>query len=67
MDKVTVASREITYRMIVEQVFFEDETELLVRTGWPEEDPLEEHITYEWATGTEPEWAEGYSFEELLG
>ena len=31
-----IESREITYRSVVEQIFFEDQTELVVTVGWPE-------------------------------
>jgi hypothetical protein len=29
-------SREITYRKVIEQVFFDDESELIIKTGWAE-------------------------------
>lgn len=61
-----LTSRETTYRQVIEQVFFEDDTELIIKTGWAEgqEDDLD--ITYEWVTGEEPEWAKGKSILSLL-
>jgi hypothetical protein len=54
-----ILSSEITYRQIIEQVFFEDETELIVTIGWPEGQEEDVDITLNWVTG-EPEWAKEY-------
>jgi hypothetical protein len=54
-----IESREITYRMIVEQIFFEDGTELVVKTGWPEGGG-DLDVELDWVEGEAPEWAEEY-------
>lgn len=54
-----IESREITYRTIVEQIFFEDGTELVVRTGWPEGGG-DLDVELDWVEGEEPEWAKEY-------
>ncbi|MCF8135174.1 MAG: hypothetical protein K9J32_06735 [Synechococcus lacustris] len=56
---MNIESREITYRIIVEQIFFEDGTELVVRTGWPEGQELDLEVELDWVEG-KPEWAEEY-------
>ena len=56
---MNIQSREITYRSIVEQIFFEDQTELVVTVGWPEGQEHDLDISYDWVTG-EPEWAKDY-------
>jgi hypothetical protein len=56
---MNIESREITYRIIIEQVFFEDGTELVIKTGWPEGQEHDQDIDYEWVNG-KPKWAEGY-------
>jgi hypothetical protein len=56
---MNIESREITYRSIVEQIFFEDGTELMVTTGWPEGQEFDTDIKLDWVTG-KPEWAEEY-------
>jgi len=61
-----VTSKEITYRSVIEQVFFEDDSELIIKCGWPEGQPFDMDIDTEWATGTAPEWAESLSKEELV-
>jgi hypothetical protein len=53
---MNIESREITYRTIVEQVFFEDGTELIIKTGWPEGQELDLEVEYEWVEGQEPDW-----------
>ena len=70
MDKeigmAKIVSREITYRSIVEQIFFDDdgESELIIRTGWAENQPFDLDVEVEWVW--EPEWAEGLSKDEVL-
>ena len=59
-----VSSREITYRSIVEQVFFDDDSELIIKTGWPEGQEFDLDVEVKWMF--EPEWAEGLSKEDLL-
>jgi len=54
-----IESREITYRTIVEQIFFEDQTELVVTVGWPEGQEHDLDISYDWVTG-EPEYPHEY-------
>jgi len=54
-----IESREITYRSVVEQIFFEDGTELVVTTGWPEGQEYDVDLKFDWVEG-KPEWAEEY-------
>jgi len=54
-----IKSREITYRIIVEQIFFEDDTELIVRTGWPEGQEHDIDLEFDWVMGN-PDWVEEY-------
>ena len=56
---MNIESREITYRMIVEQIFFEDGTELVVRTGWPEGGG-DLDVELDWVEGEAPVWAKEY-------
>jgi hypothetical protein len=56
---MNIESREITYRSVVEQIFFEDQTELIVTTGWPEGQMYDVDVKLDWVTG-EPEWAKDY-------
>ena len=56
---MNIKSREITYRSIVEQIFFEDGTELVVTTGWPEGGG-DFDVKLDWVTGEEPEWVKEY-------
>lgn len=55
---MNIKSREITYRSIVEQIFFEDGTELVVTTGWPEGQMYDVDVKLDWMT--QPEWIEEY-------
>jgi len=55
-----IQSREITYRIIVEQIFFEDGTELVVRTGWPEGQEHDVDLEFDWVMGN-PDWVEEYN------
>ena len=50
-----IESREITYRSIIEQIFFEDGTELIIKTGWPEGQEHDLDVEYDWSSG-EPDW-----------
>jgi hypothetical protein len=61
-----VISKEITYRSVIEQVFFEDDSELIIKAGWPEGQPFDLDIEIEWASGTAPKWAENLSKEKLI-
>jgi hypothetical protein len=56
---MNIQSREITYRQIVEQIFFEDGTELVVKTGWPEGQIYDVDVELDWVTG-EPDWVKEY-------
>ena len=56
---MNIESREITYRSVVEQIFFEDQTELVVTVGWPEGQEHDLDISYDWVTG-EPEYPQEY-------
>jgi hypothetical protein len=56
---MNIESREITYRSIVEQIFFEDGTELVVTTGWAEGGG-DVDVKLDWVEGEEPEWAKEY-------
>jgi hypothetical protein len=60
-----VTSREITYREIIEQVFFDNDSELIIRTGWPEGQEFDLDISVEWAT-TIPAWAKDLTVEQLI-
>jgi hypothetical protein len=61
-----VTSKEITYRSVVEQVFFEDDSELIIKCGWPEGQPFDMDTEIEWAIGSAPQWAESLSKEQLI-
>ena len=56
---MNIESREITYRIIVEQIFFEDGTELVGRTGWPEGQEWDLEVELDWVEG-EPDWVKEY-------
>jgi hypothetical protein len=62
---VNIASREVTYRTEVEQVFFEDGTELVVTIGMDTSGGGEIYIDYDWIDD-KPEWAESLDIEALL-
>ena len=59
---MNIQSREITYRTIVEQIFFEDGTELVVKTGWPEGQIYDVDVELDWVTG-EPDWVTEYQHD----
>lgn len=59
-----IKSREITYRSIVEQIFFEDDSELIIKTGWAEGQEADLDITAEWV-GEKPKWANDLTIEQL--
>jgi len=59
-----VKSREITYRSIIEQVFFDDDSELIIETGWAEGQEADLDVSHRWAM-EEPEWAKGMTTQEL--
>ena len=56
---MNIDSREITYRSVVEQVFFEDGTELVATVGWPEGQQYDIDVKLDWVAG-KPAWAEEY-------
>jgi len=62
---MNIESREITYRSIVEQIFFEDGTELVVTTGWPEGQMYDIDTKLDWVEGEPPAWASEYKHEDL--
>ena len=61
-----VTSNEVTYRIVVQQVFFNDDTELVIRTGCPEGQEHDLDITLEWVEGEAPEWAKDLSDTDIL-
>jgi len=66
MIQMKARSKEITYRMIIEQVFFEDNTELVIRTGWAEHNTGDlDDVDLIWVEG-KPDWAEDLTDEEIL-
>lgn len=52
-----IKSREITYRSVIEQIFFEDESELIIKIGWPEGQESDLDFNFNWVNG-KPKWAE---------
>ena len=64
MMKVT--SNEITYHIVINQIFFADDSELIVRTGYPEGQEHDLDITLEWVEGEVPEWAKALSDKDIL-
>lgn len=63
MSKVT--SREVTYRSVIEQVFFDDESELIIKTGWAENQEFDLDIDLEWIPDA-PEWATNLTKDQVL-
>ena len=61
-----VISNEITYRIVVNQVFFDDDSELIIKTGYPEGQEHDLDITLEWVEGQTPEWANSLSKLDIL-
>ena len=61
-----IISKEITYRSVIEQVFFEDDNELIIKTGWAEGQYFDTDTEVQWATGITPKWAENLSKEDLI-
>ena len=61
-----VFSNEVTYRTVINQVFFDDDTELVIRTGYPEGQEHDLDITLEWVEGEAPEWAKDLSDTDIL-
>ena len=59
-----LTSREVTYTTVVEQLFFDDESELIICTGWPEGGGGDYDIKLEWV-GNKPEWADNLTEQEL--
>jgi hypothetical protein len=61
-----VRSKEITYRLIIEQVFFDgDELAKVFALSWAEGQEADLDVSHEWATGEAPEWAKGMTTQEL--
>lgn len=61
-----VFSNEVTYRIVIQQVFFDDDTELIIKTSYPEGQEHDLDITLEWVEGEAPEWAKGLSDTDIL-
>ena len=59
-----VRSKEVTYEIAIEQVFFEDDSEFIIRTGWATGGGSDIDIEIEWV-GDVPEWAQGMTAYEL--
>ena len=68
MGKITpsVISKNVTYRIVIEQIFFDTNDELIVRTGWPEDQMFDTDVDIIWATGQPPEWANNLTDKEIL-
>jgi hypothetical protein len=62
---MNIESREITYQTRIEQIFFEDGTELVATTGFSTGGGGEVYFDYEWID-EEPEWAKSLDIEALL-
>jgi hypothetical protein len=61
-----VKSKEITYRIVIEQVFFDDDSELIIKTGWVEGNTGDQDdVDLQWQTGR-PDWADELTYQELL-
>jgi hypothetical protein len=54
---MNITSREVTYRSAVEQIFFEDGTELCITIGTDTSGGGSIDIEYDWVTG-KPDWAD---------
>ena len=61
-----VTSNEITYRTIINQVFFADGSELIITTGYPEGQEAELDISLEWVLGKAPKWAADLEDKDIL-
>jgi hypothetical protein len=61
-----VISNEITYRTVINQVFFADVSELIITTGYPEGQEADLDISLEWALGEAPKWAEDLEDKDIL-
>jgi hypothetical protein len=61
---MNIESREVTYRSAVEQIFFEDGTELCITIGAPATGGGGFDIEFDWVDG-KPDWAE-YLDEKTL-
>ena len=59
-----VRSKEITYRSIIEQVFFDDDSELLIKTVCADGQEADLDISHWWPMDV-PEWAKGMTTQEL--
>ena len=62
---VKVTSKEITYRSVIEQVFFDDESELIIKTGWAENQEFDLDVDLEWIPEV-PEWAKNLTKDQIL-
>ena len=62
---VKVTRKEITYRSVIEQVFFDDESELIIKTGWAENQEFDLDVDLEWIPEV-PEWAKNLTKDQIL-
>jgi len=59
-----IKSRELTYVIAVEQIFFEDDSELIIRVGTPTSGGGDIDVEFDWVTD-KPDWAD-YLDEDTL-
>lgn len=52
-----ITSREVTYVIAVEQIFFQDGTELVIRVGCPTAGGGDFDVEFDWVTD-KPDWAD---------
>ena len=62
---MNITSREVTYRSAVEQIFFEDGTELCITIGSPTSAGGSFDIEFDWVD-EKPEWADYLDENTLL-
>lgn len=60
-----ITSKEVTYHSFIEQIYFEDDSELVIKIGWPEGQRFDLDIDLEWPQG-KPEWANNLSDQEIF-
>ena len=62
---MNITSREVTYVSAVEQIFFEDGTELCITIGSPTSGGGSFDVEFDWVDG-KPDWAEDWLDEDTL-
>ena len=65
-NEMRVTSNEITYRTVINQVFFADDSELIITTGYPEGQEADLDISLEWVLGKAPKWAMDLEDKDIL-